>query len=144
MKLADAGEILGLTSYPRGRIVGSNVYPRRQGTAGTAPGHTGPAHPAHADFWAASRPRYRAGHPTDLGRRTSRRAWRPLPRIAAAGGARLDLREVGNFLQQPQGAVLFPHRCGPQATWQRNEQVEAAGGGNRTDSGVGGRLAHVL
>src|SRR5690348_17444364 len=96
---------LGLTAYPRGWIVGSNVYPRRQRTTGTATRHAGPAHPAHADFWAAARPGHRARHPTEFGGRTSRRARRSLPCFAAVGGARLDLREMGNVLEQPQGAV---------------------------------------
>src|SRR5205823_5211419 len=67
-----------------------------------------------------------------------------LSRTATAGGARLDFREVGNLHEQPQGAVLLPDCCGPQAAGERNEQVEAIDGGDRADSRVREGLGYVL
>src|ERR1700675_3709131 len=94
-------DIFRLTSYPKACIVGSYVYPTRKRTIGIAAGHTGSADPPHADFWIAAWARNRTRHPGDIARRAAGRAWRSLPRTSAAGRARLDLREVGSFFQQP-------------------------------------------
>src|SRR5690348_8528602 len=119
--------MVGLTSYPREPILRSHVNPRRERTAGTAARHSRFADPAHADFRAAARTGHRARHPTNLRRRTARRTWRALSRAAEAGGARMDFREVGNLVQQSQGAVLFAYRAGPQTTREGNHEMEAAG-----------------
>src|SRR4029077_15628174 len=111
-----------------------NVYPTKHRTTGTTAGYSGPADLAQADLWTTTRARDRTRHPGNVGERAARRAWRSLSRPPAAGRARLDLREVGSFFQQPQGAVLCADGSGPQTTGQRNQQMETIDRGNRADS----------
>ena len=56
------------------------------------------------------------------------------PALPASRRPRLDLRPVGNFVQQPQGPLLLAHRRRPQAARQRNHEVEAADRRNRAHS----------
>src|SRR5579884_2994799 len=124
-------QTFGLTFYPKARILGSNVYPGREGKAGAAAGHAGPADPANADFRPTARAGSRARDTADVGGRTSGGTRGSLPGAAAAGNARLDCGRMGNVGQQSPGEVLHADEGRAAAAGGRNDEVAAAGGGNR-------------
>src|SRR5258708_3851815 len=49
----------------------------------------------------------------------------------------MDLRGVGNFLQQSQGAFLQTNQSRPQTTGCGDDEMEASGHGDWPDSGAG-------
>src|SRR5579859_274633 len=127
---------LRLTSYPSGGMLRLYVYPRRQRPAGTFARDAGPADPAHVDLWIAARPRDCSRDSRNVRRRAAGGTRGALSRAAAAGRARLDFGQVGNFAEQSQGAILFADVRGTRTTGEGNDEMEAAGGSHRTDSGI--------